>query len=140
MDSRGGGDKLYELMEGEEGDVGEHQREQEQEQEKAGRGGREGHKRRFTGPDLEERMPRSEEEMREEAEILRRELERDGVYSVPPFTPISRAGGEGQDPGDTNSSATGAFSSKDWKTLLTNLAWIATGFGLSSVIMSRRGV
>ena len=49
------------MMEGEEGDLGKAQE-----------------RRAWTGPDAEEdRRPRSEEEMREEAEMLRREMDGD---------------------------------------------------------------
>lgn len=69
MDAKGGGDKIYEMMEGEEGDVGKHLGEREQE----GEGRRKG---RFPKPDAE-RAPRSAEEMREEAEWLAGEMEKD---------------------------------------------------------------
>ncbi|KAH7053220.1 HIT-like domain-containing protein [Macrophomina phaseolina] len=66
MDERGGGDKLYDMMEGEEGDIGkELRRNQEVEQ-----------RHRFAGPDVE-RRPRSEEEMRKEAELLAQEMEKE---------------------------------------------------------------
>ena len=64
MDKRGGGDALYEMLEGEEGDVGTHQRELGKR-----RGGL------FPKVDDTERAPRSEEEMQKEAEWLAREME-----------------------------------------------------------------
>jgi len=71
MDDRGGGDKLYELMEGEEGDVGKALREVE-----AG-----GERAYVRMPKVEEdqRKPRSMEEMQKEAEWLRGEMERDAA-------------------------------------------------------------
>ncbi|TKX26531.1 Bis(5'-nucleosyl)-tetraphosphatase [Elsinoe australis] len=63
MDDRGGGDAIYEAMEGEEGDVGKHLREAEE------------RRKRFKVD--AERKDRSEGEMREEAEMLAREIERD---------------------------------------------------------------
>ncbi|KAL1631713.1 Dinucleoside triphosphate hydrolase [Neofusicoccum ribis] len=65
MEEKGGGDRLYEMMEGEEGDVGKELRKREEER---------GH--RFAGPDAE-RKPRSEEEMRKEAEWLAEEMEKE---------------------------------------------------------------
>lgn len=65
LDERGGSDAIYEMMDGEEGDIGRHL---------AGREKR--HK--WTGPDNEEREGRSEEEMNEEADMLRKEMEKEG--------------------------------------------------------------
>ncbi|KAF2145260.1 uncharacterized protein K452DRAFT_221656 [Aplosporella prunicola CBS 121167] len=59
MDARGGGDRVYEMLEGEEGDLGSALRARE------GRG--------VAKPDAE-RVARSEEEMREEAEWLAAEM------------------------------------------------------------------
>lgn len=76
MEERGGGDKLYEELEGEEGDVGEHLRQAEGREKSGGRG-------RFPKVKDEERKPRSAEEMRKEAEWLAEEMRRDeeaGVY------------------------------------------------------------
>ena len=70
MDDRGGGDKIYEMLEGEEGDVGKAQREDERD--------REGGRRKTVTPDAD-RKPRSAEVMREEAEWLAREMEKDAV-------------------------------------------------------------
>ncbi|PNS16311.1 hypothetical protein CAC42_6418 [Sphaceloma murrayae] len=65
LDDRGGGDAIYEMMEGEEGDVGAHL----EEKDKRGRG--------TFKPDAE-RKDRSDEEMRKEAEMLATEVEKDG--------------------------------------------------------------
>lgn len=64
MDKRGGGDKIYEIMEGPEGDVGG-------ELEKRRRG------QRVKVDADEDRKPRSEEEMQREAEWLAEEMEKD---------------------------------------------------------------
>ncbi|KAK5242798.1 Dinucleoside triphosphate hydrolase [Exophiala xenobiotica] len=71
-DHRGGGDQIYEAMDGVEGDVGkafvEMQRLRDQ---------RMNHRKEFSaGPDSD-RKPRSEEEMKKEAEWLRSEMEKD---------------------------------------------------------------
>jgi len=71
-DHRGGGDQIYEAMDGVEGDVGkafiEMQRLRNQ---------RMNHRKEFSaGPDSD-RKPRSEEEMKKEAEWLRSEMEKD---------------------------------------------------------------
>ncbi|KAF2152062.1 bis-tetraphosphatase [Myriangium duriaei CBS 260.36] len=73
MDSRGGGDRIYEMMEGEEGDVGKGLTGREQSEDQGKVGQKEG--RRFKTD--EERKDRSEEEMREEADMLAREMEKD---------------------------------------------------------------
>lgn len=65
MDERGGGDKIYEIMEGPDGDVGG-------ELEKRRRGGA-----RVTVDADEDRKPRSSEEMQKEAEWLAQEMEKD---------------------------------------------------------------
>lgn len=76
MDDRGGGDAIYELMDGEEGDLGSQfldvwRRNKVRTQNQRGNG------REFSaGPDSE-RAPRSEEEMKQEAEWLRKEMEED---------------------------------------------------------------
>lgn len=66
MDAHGGGDAIYEMLEGEEGDVGRLQRERE-----AGRKGK------FPKVEDEKRMPRSMEEMEKEARWLAEEIEKD---------------------------------------------------------------
>ncbi|KKY13122.1 putative hit domain-containing protein [Diplodia seriata] len=66
MEAKGGGDKLYDMMEGEEGDVGgELRRRQDGEKQ-----------RKFVGPDAD-RKPRSDEEMSKEAEMLAEEMEKE---------------------------------------------------------------
>ncbi|KAF2455112.1 HIT-like domain-containing protein [Lineolata rhizophorae] len=66
----GGPDKVYDLLEGEDGDVGRLLRERDE-----GTGGRKG---KFPAVDAdEEREPRSEEEMRREAEWLAEEMKKD---------------------------------------------------------------
>lgn len=66
MDAQGGGDKIYEQLEGDEGDVGRHQREQE--------GGRKG---KFPKVEDDKRKPRSMEEMEKEARWLAEEIQKD---------------------------------------------------------------
>lgn len=68
MDKRGGGDKLYDELEGEEGNVGKHL--EEADKGEKGSGG-------SSKPDNDERKPRSMEEMRKEAEWLAQELKKD---------------------------------------------------------------
>lgn len=63
LDYRGGTDAIYDMMDGEEGNVGKHLKERDE--------GAKG----WMGPDAEERKPRSAEEMREEADMLRKEME-----------------------------------------------------------------
>lgn len=65
LDSKGGTDVIYEMMDGEEGDVGAHLEER-----KRGR-------TRFPRVDNEERKPRSEEEMNQEAAMLAKEMEKE---------------------------------------------------------------
>ncbi|KAK8218921.1 HIT-like domain-containing protein [Phyllosticta capitalensis] len=67
LETRGGGDRIYEMMEGEEGDVGGALRQREKQRQK---------ERDWVKPDAE-RHPRSEEEMREEAEFLAAEMEKE---------------------------------------------------------------
>lgn len=68
----GGTDAIYRMMESEEGDVGEHLREKAAQTNGEKRG-------RFPAVDADEsRKPRSEEEMREEAEWLAKEMALDG--------------------------------------------------------------
>jgi bis(5'-adenosyl)-triphosphatase len=73
MEERGGGDRLYEELEGEEGDVGRHQRELGQESQRAE--GRERNK--FPKVEDDKRKARSMEEMEEEARWLGEEMERE---------------------------------------------------------------
>ena len=70
FDERGGGDRVYEILEerGGEADIGQ------------GLGDREGRQRAgkgFGGPDAEERRPRGDEEMDAEAAMLREEMEKE---------------------------------------------------------------
>lgn len=66
MDAHGGGDKIYEQLEGEEGDVGKHQKEEE--------GVRKG---KFPKVEDDKRKPRSMEEMEKEARWLAEEMQKD---------------------------------------------------------------
>jgi len=65
LDDRGGSDAIYGMMEGEEGNVGKHLREAH------------GSASGWNGPDAEERRPRSEEEMKQEADLLKGEMEKE---------------------------------------------------------------
>lgn len=65
MDDRGGGDAIYELMEGEEGNLGDHYQ---------------GREKKKNGPSFApdaDRKNRTEQEMKEEAEMLRSEMEKE---------------------------------------------------------------
>jgi bis(5'-adenosyl)-triphosphatase len=63
LDHRGGTDAIYDMMDGEEGNIAKYLKERDK------------GAKAWTGPDAEERKPRSEAEMREEADMLRREME-----------------------------------------------------------------
>ena len=63
LDHRGGSDAIYGMMEGEEGNLSKHLNQKDE--------GAKG----WVGPDAEERLPRSGKEMKEEADMLRREME-----------------------------------------------------------------
>jgi len=66
LDNRGGKDAIYSMMESEEGDLGKQLREQDNEGQKRGR---------FPAVDADEgRIPRTDEEMRQEAEWLAKEM------------------------------------------------------------------
>jgi len=67
MDSKGGGDKLYEMLEGEEGDLESHFKSKDVS----------GERKVGDWAKDEERKDRSEEEMNQEAEMLKREIEKD---------------------------------------------------------------
>jgi bis(5'-adenosyl)-triphosphatase len=67
MDERGGGDALYEMLEGEEGDVGAFQKRQEEGQRKG----------KFPKVEDEKRVSRSMEEMEREARWLAEEIMKD---------------------------------------------------------------
>jgi bis(5'-adenosyl)-triphosphatase len=73
MEERGGGDRLYEELEGEEGDIGRHQQQRGQESQRAE--GRERNK--FPKVEDDKRKARSMEEMEEEARWLGEEMERE---------------------------------------------------------------
>jgi bis(5'-adenosyl)-triphosphatase len=76
MDERGGGDRLYELLEGEEGDVGKHQRELGHAE------GNEGPRRnKFPKVDEHQRKARSMEDMEKEARWLAEEMQKDAPSS-----------------------------------------------------------
>lgn len=89
LEHLGGSDRVYELLDGEKGDVGgglvwrEVWREFERGKEKEEVEGRGGHgqgqgRSRFPVIEDKERKPRSDEEMAREAEMLAREMEREG--------------------------------------------------------------
>lgn len=147
MDHRGGGDKLYEMLEvkGGEGDIGlqlwQHEQGRQQlpraESVDGVKNGGENQK----SPSLEERKPRSEPEMRAEAQMLRRELEKDGIFSTDPASistpnPMAEAETAGRDNLDSRSDP---LSTIDWRSILMNVAWIATGFGLANLYKGRNG-
>ncbi|KIW32280.1 uncharacterized protein PV07_03839 [Cladophialophora immunda] len=71
-DDKGGGDRIYDAMDGEEGDLGKAFLEMRRRRGERSESGREA----LGGPDST-REPRSEEEMRKEAEWLREEIEKD---------------------------------------------------------------
>jgi bis(5'-adenosyl)-triphosphatase len=68
LDHVGGTDKIYDIMNGPEGDVGEHLRQRDEEP---------GRSARIKVDADEDRKPRTEEEMKKEAEWLAREMEVD---------------------------------------------------------------
>lgn len=65
LDDRGGSDAIYGMMDSEEGHVGRHLKE------------RDDRASRWVGPDAEERKPRGEEEMKQEADMLSAEMEKE---------------------------------------------------------------
>jgi len=73
LDHRGGTDAVYSLLDGEDGDVGKAFRDAGAHSE------RQKTRPRFPVVDNEERKPRSQEEMRDEAEMLAREMEKEPV-------------------------------------------------------------
>ncbi|KIX02503.1 uncharacterized protein Z518_08444 [Rhinocladiella mackenziei CBS 650.93] len=73
-DHRGGGDRIYDAMDGEEGNVGNAFLEMQRE-----RSERSKQRRDFAGGPDSDRKPRSEEEMTREAEWLRAEMQKDHV-------------------------------------------------------------
>ncbi len=77
LDAAGGNDAIYGMLEGEEGNVGKHLSEAENNEGRKRLGGEDGRRGRFPAVDADERRPRSQEEMREEAEWLAREMEKE---------------------------------------------------------------
>jgi len=73
-DDRGGGDRLYDAMDGEEGNLGKAFLEMQRVRNEMAKKGRD-----FAGGPDSDRKPRSEEEMKAEAEWLRGEIEKDRV-------------------------------------------------------------
>lgn len=71
LDHRGGTDAVYDMLDGEGGDVGKAFRDANAEQPKT--------RSQFPAVDNEERKPRTTDEMREEAEMLAREMEKEPV-------------------------------------------------------------
>ena len=68
---RGGGDQIYDMMDGEEGNVGKHLLEMQRAREARDTD------RKFAGGPDSDRRPRTEEVMRQEAEWLQSEIEKD---------------------------------------------------------------
>ena len=69
MDGKGGGDVIYDMLEGEEGNIGKQLQSRSTQQSN------------FHGVDHENRQPRSEEVMAQEAERLAREMDADQIQS-----------------------------------------------------------
>jgi diadenosine tetraphosphate (Ap4A) HIT family hydrolase len=148
MDCRDGGDAIYEMMEGGEGNIAQHQQLKERgDANQATARSQAQTQRRFSGPDNQpERKPRTESEMRDEADMLRRELQRDGVFSTTgPNTTASTSTAELGAAAAAGrvaagySSGNGNGNSLDWTSILRNVAWMVTGAGLASVyILSNR--
>jgi bis(5'-adenosyl)-triphosphatase len=72
-DDRGGGDRIYDAMDGHEGDVGKAFLEMQRMRDERAKNG----KRDFVGAPDSDRKARSEDEMKREAEWLRTEIEKD---------------------------------------------------------------
>ncbi|ETI22540.1 hypothetical protein G647_06615 [Cladophialophora carrionii CBS 160.54] len=72
-DDRGGGDRIYDAMDGDEGDIGKAFLEMQRMRDERAKKGR----RDFVGGPDSDRKARSEEEMKREAEWLRSEIEKD---------------------------------------------------------------
>lgn len=70
LDDKGGSDAIYDMMDGEEGDLKRHFQQRDFDREL----GETDRDKSFAGPDAE-RKPRSEDEMKREADMLRREME-----------------------------------------------------------------
>lgn len=73
-EAKGGGDRIYDAMDGEEGDVGKAFLEMQR-----ARSAREDQQRGISGGPDSDRKAKSEEEMKREAEWLRAEIEKDRV-------------------------------------------------------------
>lgn len=137
---------------GEEGDVGMHLRLQQlRDRDKITEGkGAEAEKeseRKFFRPpeDAEERKCRSEEEMRAEAQMLRRELEKDGIFSTFPtpsssistFQPKSAEEGAAKvakPSTSTSVSGNDLFPVANLRFALTNVAFLVAGIGLGMYV------
>lgn len=74
-DDRGGGDRIYDAMDGEEGNLGQAFLEMQRSRHERAKNG----SRDFAGGPDSDRKARSEDEMKKEAEWLRKEIEKDGV-------------------------------------------------------------
>ena len=72
LDQRGGGDAIYDMMDGDEGDLGWQYRHRDYSRELKDSD----QQKRWSGPDAE-RKPRTEEEMQEEADRLRAEMNKE---------------------------------------------------------------
>ena len=72
LDDRGGSDAIYDMMDGEEGDLGRHYQGTDFSRQLKD----EDRRKSFTGPDAE-RKSRSEQEMNEEADRLRQEMDKE---------------------------------------------------------------
>ncbi len=135
MDARGGGDRVYELLEkGEEGDVGAHFRARDGTGGQEDGGGR-GMGKRF--PAESERRPRSEEEMRREAEWVRMELERDGIYCTPAaMTPGAETSAAAAVDGSRSTTKDDTGLSGDGMSVLKAMAWaLAGGAGAATLFL-----
>lgn len=77
LEERGGTDAIYEMMEGEEGDLASQLKEKERAAHDANEVVDGPTKRRFPAVDNDSRKPRTDEEMREEAEWLANEMAKD---------------------------------------------------------------
>ena len=76
LKDRGGGDQIYDMMDGDDGNIGKHFFEMQRAREARA------NDRDFTGGPDSQRKPRSEEEMRNEAEWLQSEMKRDIAAEV----------------------------------------------------------
>lgn len=74
-DDKGGGDRIYDAMDGDEGNLGQAFLEMQKVRHERTKNGH----RNFTGGPDSDRKARSEDEMKREAEWLRKEIEKDGI-------------------------------------------------------------